>query len=202
MGIDLFPGPGTLRILLVGDSIVRAVNCGPNVKVDCWPGRKLVQLSSMLVDRQRYDLTPFGVVVLHAGTNDLLSVSVISMISHVENLIKSYRSQYQGHIAFSCVIPRPKDEALTMAKRKCFNEKLMETCQNLGCLCLRTYGPFTRGGMPRRDLYKPDGIHPRPWGPPPTGLFVLQNFLRSQLSTKTLIPRLRALEWAFYAGGQ
>ena len=100
----------------MGDSILRDVSSSENIKVDCWPGRKLEQLATDLKEPKRYDLKSYEVVIVHGGTNDLARKSVESMMHFVRSLVESYRSKYSGHIGFSCIIPRPRDESTTGAR--------------------------------------------------------------------------------------
>ena len=181
---------------MIGDSILRGVKGIPDTEVHCFPGHSLKKLGSLLLDPSRYNLDKFDMVIVHGGTIDLFKVSPPQVMRTVSDLVASFRRISHAHIAFSCVLPRPRDEHSQGEMVKQFNSALISWCKENGCVCLRTYSPFLQGGRAKRHLFKLDMLHPRPRGKPPTGLFILNNFLRSQLSEGILGPRLRQAEWS------
>ena len=88
-------------------------------------------------------------------------------------------------LIFSCILPRPRDERWTGEKVKQINNALIKWCDEQGLLCLRTFGPFTKGGRARSEWFR-DGLH-LTWD---KGLERLANFYKQQLSDKILMPRL------------
>ena len=107
---------------------------------------------------------------MHGGTVNLLKSSPPQVLEEiVQDLVPSFRHVTLGHIAFSCVTPRPKDENTKGERVKQFNTALIQWCKENGCVCRRTVGPFLKSGRAKRSLFKEDLLHPRPKGKPMTG---------------------------------
>ena len=200
---DVFVGARPLlpKKTLIGDSMIRDVVRLPNTRIYCKPGVKLVTLASDIFSKRelRYCLEQSDLVIVHAGTNDINTCSANELLDCIKKLVSDYRDRYRGHIGFSAIIPRPRDGKALSDRVKMFNQKLVAWCALNGCLCLRTYGPFLKGGRPRTHLFNKGRLHLSSCGPFPSGAYVLQNFLRSELSDGTLIPRIKEVEAKFYA---
>ena len=185
-----------LRTLLIGDSIVRGVERWVKVSsVRCYPGATLRDLGRRVF--QNEVATQFDVIVIHGGTNDIERRSVAEIVQEFKDIVTGFRESSQGHIGFSCILPRPRDELHSRDKVFQVNNELMSWCAKNGCICLRTFGPFSKSGWSRRELFKRDLLHPaefRRWGCQVTGQEVLGSFLNTQLASKVLIPRVQALE--------
>ena len=182
---------------MIGDSILRNVDHIKDTVVDCHPGATIARLTERMMD-PRYQLHKYDIVVVHVGTNNIWSDSKIEIQRQFCELVERFLQVHpRGHVGFSCLLPRHRDEKHTRSKVMMVNEALMNWCAENGCICLRTFSPFTKNGRARRELFKQDGLHPRAVGRHPTGVEVLTNFFSQQLCTATLRPRVRALELAY-----
>ena len=189
-----------MRKTVIGDSMVRDIDHLPGTKVICRPGVKLATLASSLFEDPLsfYNLEHSDFVLIHAGTNDINTCSYSELLGIVQSIVSKYRETYSGHIAFSTIIPRPRDGKSRAEKVKIYNQNLMSWCLLNGCVCLRTHSPFLKGGRPRRDLYNKGLLHLRNRGAFPSGAYILKNFFRSELSDKTLIPRVKDVEARYF----
>ena len=183
---------------LITDSMMRDIGQLPHTKLVCKPGVKLSTLVTSIFNELRYCLQS-DIVLIHAGTNDINTCTVDELLEMVRLIVRRYRSEYSGHIGFSTIIPRPRDGQSLSNKVKSYNKRLMAWCADNGCVCLRTHSPFLSGGRPRRQLFNNGLLHLRARGPAPSGSYILRNFLSSELSDKTLIPRVKLVEAMLYA---
>ena len=164
--------------------------------VACYPGATISKIADRLFDPS-YPLQTYDIVILHVGTNDIWSRSADEIEDEFCRVVRKFRLVHPtGHVGFSCLLPRPRDEWFSKEKVINVNENLIRWCALNGCCCLRTFGPFTKNGRARKELFKQDGLHPSARGRRPTGLEVLTTFFRQQLSLATLRPRVQQLEKA------
>ena len=117
----------------------------------------------------------------------------------VQEIVEVFRQNWVGHVGFGTIIPRPKDNKFMAAKVKAYNQELMAWCAQNGCVCLRSHGPFLKGGRPKRELFDKGQLHLGTSGRFPSGVYILRNFLQSELAPRTLTPRMRKAETDFYA---
>ena len=190
--------PLLLRKTLIGDSMLRDIVRLPNTKVICKPGIKLSALADSIFTDSRYALQQSDLVIIHAGTNDINTCSSTELLGTVQSIVTRYRNECHGHIGFSTIIPRPRDGQKLAYKVKIFNQTLLSWCALNGCVCLRTHGPFLKGGWPRSQLFNKGLLHLTNRGPSPSGAYVLKNWFRSELSEKLLLPRIKDVEAKFF----
>ena len=180
--------------LVFGDSMIKNIRRLPNTQIICKRGVTLKTLSESMFSNHAQAIRQAEVVLVLAGTNDIESCSVSSLISVVNDIVTEYHRNFNGHIGFGTIIPRPKDDKFMAAKVKNFNKELMAWCYDNACVCIRMHSPFLKGGHPRRSLFNRSLLHLRVRGSFPSGVYILDNFLRSELSQKTLLPRIRKAE--------
>ena len=184
---------------MFGDSMIKHVPSFAGTDIICKPGVTLAALARDIFIKHRYSLVNSDLVLMLAGTNDIDDCTVQELLEIVRNIVAKFRESFQGHIGFSTIIPRPRDGRNLANKVKVYNQQLVAWCALNGCFCMRTHSPFLKGGLPRMRLFNRGLLHLSTRGPFPSGTYVLKNFLKSELSDKTLIPRIREVEAKFYA---
>ena len=88
--------------------MIRDVHALPGFTITCLPGVKLATLAERIFE-QHYRLDKYDLVIVHAGTNDINNCTAGQLIDIVDVIVKRYRQSFTGHIAFSTIIPRPRD---------------------------------------------------------------------------------------------
>ena len=152
----------SLRKKLIADSMCKHVYHLPNTEVICKPGITLATIAESIFEELRYCAQNADIIIIHAGTNDINETSINELLGIVANMVRKYRSSFCGHIALSTIIPRPRDGRAMASKVKAW-------CSANGCVCLRTHGPFLKGGRPREELFNRGRLHLQDRGPFPTG---------------------------------
>ncbi len=111
------------------------------------------------------------------GTNDLGKLSREEFITAFRELLGVARvAAPHSVIAFSSIIPRPRDHEITGPMILVINADLKRLCQERDVWFVDTFDLFTHRGSPKRNLFQ-DGIHLAQ-----AGVRHLKDFLRQQLN--------------------
>ena len=154
------------NVLILGDSILKEVAHIRNAQVRAYRGDTLEDLKHHMEHDSKNENLLGGkrIIVIHAGTNDLYTLSVEDMISDLTDLtttIIDQREMWIYCIAFSAILPRAKDYWTTLAKIRHFNAQVKANGELIGVqIFIRSWRPFSRKHLPRKFMYKIDGIHP------------------------------------------
>ena len=175
----------------------------PLTRIICKGGVTLKTLSESMFDTHMQAISQAEVTFVLAGTNDIDTCSVSDLIGIVQSIWQKYHDKFPGpgHIGFGTIIPRPRDSKFMAAKVKNYNKELMAWCLDHGCVCLRMHSPFLQGGKPRRPLFSQGMLHLRVHGAFPSGVYIIDNFLQSEVSDKTLLSRIQEAEYHYYGHG-
>ena len=109
----------------------------------------------------RARVSSYKLIILHIGTNDLESRSSQDILTLYHDLLAVIRSQNkQTKIAFSAIIPRPKDTAAQDEVRQEVNAGLKRLALSENCFFLSTWRPFiTKDKTVNKSLFSSDGLH-------------------------------------------
>ena len=150
-------------MLVIGDSILKEVGHIRNAIVRSFRGDTLEDLNNHLQEDKEKLLVGKSIVLIHAGTNDLYSLTIEEMLEDLERLVNTIVDHPHGkckYVAVSSIIPRAKDYWTTLLKIKRYNKEVHWNEDIFGMHYMRTWRPFTRKNLPRKFLYKFDGLHP------------------------------------------
>lgn len=176
------------NVLIIGDSILKEVGHVRNAQVRAYRGDTLEDLKNHIKTDEEQLMANKKVAVIHAGTNDLYNSTVEEMLEDMETLINEIKEKNEYcHIAVSPIIPRPRDYWTTMMKIRRFNKEVQMKENIWGIRPWRCWRPFSRKNLPRRHMYKLDGLHPSR-----KGAICLSQYLAKQcamLRNECSIPR-------------
>lgn len=149
------------NVLIIGDSILKETSHIRNAQIRAYRGDTLEDLNNHIKANKELLMDNKQVVVIHAGTNDLYNSTVEEMLDDLANLIQSIREKNEYcYIAVSPIIPRPRDYWTTMVKIRRFNKEVSLNEETWGMRAWRCWRPFSRKNLPRKQMYKIDGLHP------------------------------------------
>ncbi len=106
------------------------------------------------------------VIIVHIGTNDLVTVDEFCMRQRITEALQTYTAQFPNtKVVWSDILPRvfyfgAKSQAAVEKKRKAVNRWAKSQCKRLGASCL-THPQFT---WSETALYRFDGVHLSPLG--------------------------------------
>ncbi|XP_060567404.1 uncharacterized protein LOC132726152 [Ruditapes philippinarum] len=152
--------PPLRKCTIVSDSIAKNVSGIWDTQITAFPGINISRLS-FRISQGQVDLRS-AYVILHVGTNDVTGPrSEDEIISSFNDLISNVRQQSSGSIIVSAIIPRPIDFDTTGNRVKNLNNKLVLLCKSRNVIFIRTFKPFLKCGLPRREYYaiKDGGLH-------------------------------------------
>ena len=164
---------------LVSDSLCKFVHQSNQVYVQSYPGATVRGLC-WKIGLGKVRLCGYKIIVLHVGTNDLISKPIERIVEDYEQLILSVRKlSNKALIGVSAIIPRPIDERTHKQKRISVNKALNLMCKDFAdCIFLRTYKPFERNKLGSRELFAKDGLHLSR-----AGAKVMKSFINSNIIT-------------------
>lgn len=101
------------------------------------------------------------IIVIHAGTNDIFTLTPQEIFEDLKQLVQAIRGiATPRFILFSSLIPRPKDFWTTFEKILAVNKEIKSREDEIGIRFIRSWRPFSRKGLPRQFTYHKDGLHP------------------------------------------
>lgn len=150
---------GVRKLHIVSDSIAKHITDIREAKVIAFPGinvsRLTNKISQGLVDmRSKY-------VLFHVGTNDINTLTVEEICSSFNDLITTVRTKYMCNVLVSSVLPRPIDFEVNGEKVTQLNFALEKLCKERRARFVRSFKPFLKNGVPRRELFavRDGGLH-------------------------------------------
>ena len=151
------------NVLIIGDSILKQVGHVRNAVVRSYRGDTIEDLNHHLQNDGEQLLYNKKIIVIHAGTNDLYSLTIEEMLEDLETLVKTILEKSNTWVycvAFSAILPRPKDYWTSLMKIRKFNAAVKASEDTIGIRFLRTWRPFSRKHLPRKFMFKRDALHP------------------------------------------
>ena len=136
---------------IISDSIAKHVTDIRHSEVIAFPGIHINHLANKIEKGHFYLDKP--VSIIHVGTNDVVHMEAEAMLSCFNNLISQIRKKSNTSIVMSALLPRPVDHSLLSDKVKHVNNKLKQLCKDRKVQYLHTFRPFTKAGVPLRELY-------------------------------------------------
>ncbi len=174
--------------LLTGDSILRFMTEVKGTDLWCYPGKDIDYIRRQLKNNSHI-LHKFSLIVIHIGTNNIHKNSTSHIKQDFCALLAAIREICNADVAFSCILPRPRDDKRTANKIQEINKWLQNWSEANQCLCLRSYN-FARKHVD--VVYRRDGLHLND-----EGIRRFTDFLNHQLAPSVLKARLAA-----WRGGQ
>ena len=140
--------------LLICDSIGRPLQgMLMTVDVQSFPGARIEHVTKMITDNPNL-VIGYDTVIIHVGTNNIESCSVIEISKKMMGLYNLVKSVHSNKTFVSCILPRLRDFALTKNKVKAIN-KMWE--HQYGALCFRCHRRFLQSG--NESVFFRDGLH-------------------------------------------
>jgi lysophospholipase L1-like esterase len=144
---------------LIGDSICKWVNGLPHMEIQAVPGLTLGTALSKL-EAHTFKLAPYHMILLHVGTNDVMSHTPEEVSQLMEKVLDHHDSAVPGtRLAVSMIIPRPKDDALMDVKRRKVNSQLKRLCKLRAITYMQSYKGVTTDKVFDPELYAKDKLH-------------------------------------------
>jgi hypothetical protein len=158
--------------LILSDSIAKYTKAKDTI-TSYHKGKTIGQLNDIVCFNKDLNINRFGLILIHAGTNDLAQWVYSDFVEHlqVQHILGYYkelrnsirRRNTRAIIVFSAIIPRVKDFKLFYPYAYGVNFALEKLCakSNGTCIFLPTHKYFLRNGIPMPNLYSSsDGLHP------------------------------------------
>lgn len=147
------------EILIIGDSMIQNVSC--ILSLGAYRGDTLKDIGNHL----KFDMIPAiydkQVIYVHAGTNDILTLTVAEMMEDLHTLFERIRERNRtAKLFYSAVLQRPCDFKITQDKILEFNREVIKKESEWRFTFIHTYNFFQRDRLPRRDMYYTDNLHP------------------------------------------
>lgn len=149
--------PSEVRV--VGDSIIRGQLvefCGRapgNRKRFCIPGAGVNDVSDALDDVTN-DISNNALIVVHAGTNDVVRTRSEELLQRYKVMIRRYRSK-TNNVLISGVLPRIDADNVFYSKAFSLNNRLKSLCLQEGVEFINTWNDFYQQPV----LFADDGLH-------------------------------------------
>ena len=147
------------EVRMVGDSIIRGQLvefCGRaprSRKRFCIPGAGLDDVSEALDDVTN-NMSNNALVVIHAGTNDVVRTRSEDLLERYKAMIQRYRSR-TNNVLISGVLPRIDADNIFYSKAFSLNNRLKSLCLQEGVEFINTWNDFYQ----QPDLFADDGLH-------------------------------------------
>lgn len=153
---NLFPD-GQVHIL--SDSIAKYVTGIDHTILHAFPG---INISRLMKRIERFpELVYSDFTILHVGTNDVTTLSVIQILSAYNNLFCVISSLSPTKIVVSSILPRPLDHSKYGENVKAINAGLKKICSQRKLQFIHSFRPFFKFGQPVRELFavRDGGLH-------------------------------------------
>ncbi len=147
------------EVRMVGDSIIRGQLeefCGRaprNRKRFCIPGARVEDISEALEEVVQ-DTTNDTLVVIHAGTNDVVQTRSEELLERYRRMIWLYKTK-TSNVLISGVLPRISAPSVFYSKAFSLNNRLMSLCLQEGVEFINTWNDFYQ----QEHLFAKDGLH-------------------------------------------
>jgi lysophospholipase L1-like esterase len=136
-------------------------------------GNTIGQLNDLVCFNQVVQLSKYGIILIHAGTNDLAQLIKSGKIASttVQQLLQFYielcnsirRRNTRAILVFSAILPRAHEFQVFFPYIFGLNFALEKWCAKSSGMCvfLNTHKQFLQLGVPKFQLFsKSDGLHP------------------------------------------
>lgn len=157
-------GTRSREVWIVGDSLVRWAQRPLDVSVPVrWRGRsgaRLCDLSS-LISSMPANAPPPAIIIVHLGTNDLLTIDVFSVRQSISLFMADLKAQFPDTIiCWSDILPRvfyfgARSQRAMEQQRKVINRWARACSRRIGCQVLN----HPQFAWTELSLYRFDGIH-------------------------------------------
>lgn len=152
-------------ILFIGDSIIKRLNYIYNVRTVSFRGASIEELTQLISGSHVPFLQHKSVVIIHAGTNNIIKDSIGTILSKLDKLLQVFASKIcNPHLVLSLCIQRPIDFNVTGPKVFALNKALQAREIPWGMNTIPTYTVFQKNNMVQFHMFNSDGLHPRPYG--------------------------------------
>ena len=164
-------------MLILGDSMLRGVERVCHARIVVRPGCTASRMERFLLSGDCPHLGQFSTIVFHLGTNDIFT-SIHVVKADFIRLFETINSMTQhATVAFSTILPRPRDHLRSRAPIKALNLWLAPACRRNGYHLLNPQKLFRRrDGTPHADLFR-DGLHLNR-----DGCYKLRDYYRSKIT--------------------
>ena len=145
---------------IIGDSIVKFIKITNHADVKAFPGITIERLY-WKVRLNKVDLKQYKIILVHVGTNDIITNSVKGIINSYCKLIEAVKIKNpKAQIGVSSILPRPCDGSETNQVVEVVNREIKSICCHLGAYFVPSYRPFVKcykaGSC---DLFAKDRLH-------------------------------------------
>ena len=162
-------------MLLIGDSIIQKLDSwsynkrGKNYNCDviCYRGCTISRLKSKL-ERRRLDISQYHKIIVHMGTNDIMTKDLNDIKTNFIELLVEIQSQNsRATLIFSLPIPRPRDLAQSWPIQESLNKWIIKHQPNGNYKGWRSYMTFfskrrsilQQPKLKNHQYFKRDGLH-------------------------------------------
>ena len=154
----------TSEARVVGDSIVRGQLvefCGrapSKRKRFCIPGASVDDVTEA-VDEVTDGLPDNGLVIIHAGTNDIMRTRSEELLEKYKMMIRRYKEK-TNNVLISGILPKIDAGNVFFSKAFSVNNRVKNLCSQEGIEFIDTWNHF----YGERELFQSDGLHLNPAG--------------------------------------
>ena len=144
---------------IVGDSIVRGQLvefCGrapSKRKRFCIPGASVDDVTEA-VDTVAEGIANNGLILIHAGTNDIMRTRSEELLEKYRKMIRQYKEK-TNNILISGILPKIDADNIFYSKAFSINNRVKNLCSQEGIEFIDTWNHFYR----ERELFMSDGLH-------------------------------------------
>jgi lysophospholipase L1-like esterase len=144
--------------VIIGDSIVKEIRHIRDCNIISLSGITLDELHRF-INRIRTPVEHAQTVLIHCGTNDTGSSSVLNIVEKFKNIIHLLKSlNGAAKILISAILPRLRDDVDTGPNIKLINFELRSNCRTWGAEYIASNRLLLHSGKPVAKYYC-DGIH-------------------------------------------